>query len=107
MCGQQLGARGLTKSPSGPAIGTGKNECQVDLGSPGFIGTWGKVGPTHGLGLERWGGAEEKPRSPEAEQWSSGFSVVDHGAQSGHLQISLACRRCLLSLWWFSVSIWL
>lgn len=50
-----------------------KNECHVDLGNPGFTGTWESVGPTNALGIGGWREAEERPQRP----WklSSGVQV--------------------------------
>ena len=30
-------------------------------GNPGFMSSWETVGPKNGLGIEGWGGAEERP----------------------------------------------
>ena len=68
-----------------------KNECHVDLGNPGFTGTWESVGPTNALGIGGWRerGRGKTPETLEAEQWSSGFCVIDHRAHTDHLQIRL------------------
>lgn len=36
------------------------------------------------------------PQSLEAERWTLSFNGVDHRAQTGHPQVSLAYRCCLL-----------